>query len=155
MGLAGTEQQQQQSLADLDPPGWSGLNAQQRTVYLRSPTASAEGLWQPKETCSWHCLVAIMILLTISGFLGWLAVARIEAKHWVIKGDRFKCSGTEKETKIYSTEEHGEGWRKKPSLPDICTNLKSFPIKFIMNLIQSPMAQRNFLSNKKVLLRDR
>lgn len=39
--------------------------------------------------------------------------------------------------------------------PDICTYLKSFPIKFIMNLIQSPMAQRNVLGNKKVLLRDR
>lgn len=85
-------------------------------------------------------------------FLGWLAAARTEAKHWVIEGDRFKCSSTEK---IYSTEEQGEGWRRKPSLPDICTYLKSFPIKFIMNLIQSPMAQRNFLSNKNVLLRDR
>jgi len=49
------------------------------------------------------------------------------------------------------------GWRRKPfsSLRDICIYLKSFPIKFIMNLIQSPMAQRNVLSNKKALLRDR
>lgn len=35
------------------------------------------------------------------------------------------------------------------ALPDICMYLKSFPIKFIMNLIQSPMAQRNVPSNKK------
>lgn len=60
-----------------------------------------------------------------------------------------------KGTKIYSTEEQGEGWKRKPCLPDICTYLKSFPIKFIMNLIQSPMAQRNVLGNKNVLLRDR
>lgn len=72
----------------------------QRILYLRSPTASAKGLWQPEETCSWHCLVAIMVLLTISGFLGWLAAARIEAKHWVLKGDRFKCLGIEKKDKI-------------------------------------------------------
>ena len=86
-------------------------------------------------------------------------MARIEGKCWTIKGDRYKCSGAEKKTKIYSIEERAKSGRVEKealsTLPDICTYLKSFPVKFIMNLIQSPMAQRNVLSNKKVLLRDR
>lgn len=86
-------------------------------------------------------------------------MARIEEKCWTIKRERFKCSGAEKKAKTYSTEEQAKSGRVEKeassTLPDICMYLKSFPIKFIMNLIQSPMAQRNVLSNKKVLLRDR
>lgn len=49
-----------------------------------------------------------MILLTISGFLGLLAVARIETKHWVITEDRFKCSGAEKKGKnLFSRRTRG------------------------------------------------
>lgn len=64
-----------------------------------------------------------------------------------------------KKPKFCSIEDQAKSGRVEkealPSLPGICMYLKSFPIKFIMNLIQSPMAQRNVLSNKKVLLRDR
>lgn len=86
-------------------------------------------------------------------------MVRIEGACWTIKGNRFKGPGAEKKRKIYSIEKQAKSGRLEKealsTLPDICTYLKSFPIKFIMNLIQSPMAQRNVLSNKKVLLRDR
>lgn len=64
-----------------------------------------------------------------------------------------------KKTEIYSVEEQAKSGRVEEEAlstpPDICMCVKSFSIKFIMNLIWSPMAQRNVLSNKKVLLRDR
>lgn len=91
--------------------------------------------------------------------MGRLAEARVEGRCWTIKGDRFKYSGAERKTKIYSRAEQAISGRVEKAalstLPDFCMYLKSLPVKFIMNLIQSSMAQRNVLSNKKVLLRDR
>lgn len=131
----------------------------QRSAGKGAQQQPLNGLWQPNKAWRWHFLVTIIILETIPSFGGRLAVARIKGKCWTEKGT-VKCSGAgkKKETKIYSnrrTSKIQEGGGALSTVPDICMYFKSFQIKFIMNLIQSPTAQRSVLSNRIVSLRDR